>query len=158
MARIDDTVSAFLELEAALLKELDAVEAERAAIRRLDGAALFARAESRTAFNEHLDTLLTRARAHLNGLCADANADASTLEALECAAPDVGARARAAVDRAKAAGRKLDTVQRFNRDVTQRALDLVRRLSQRLPTTGAAYGRGGGAAAPPRALTHSRTA
>lgn len=158
MARIDDAVTAFLGLEAALLEELAAVEAERVAIRRLDGPALFARAESRTAFNERLDALLTKARGLLRDVCVEHGADGETLEALECAAPEVGARARAAVDRAKGAARRLDATQRFNRDVTERALDLVRRLAQRLPMTGAAYGRDGAAPALPRALTHSRTA
>jgi len=158
MARIDDAVAAFLELEAALLEELSAVEAEREAIRRLDGPALLARAASRSAFNERLDALLRRARGLLRDVCVEHRADGETLEALECAAPEVGARARAAVERAKAAARRLDATQQFNRDVTERALDLVRRLAQRLPMTGAAYGRDGAATAPPRALTLSRTA
>ncbi|MEW6433352.1 MAG: flagellar export chaperone FlgN [Myxococcota bacterium] len=158
MARIDDTVAAFLELEAALLDELEAVKAERESIRRLDGPALLARAESRAAFNERLEALLATARGFLRDVCVEAKADGQTLEALECAAPEAGARARAAVERAKAAARRLDAVQRLNRDVTERALDLVRRLSQRLPLSGAAYGRDGAASALPRALTHSRTA
>jgi len=158
MARIDDAVSAFLELETALLEELASVDAERVAIRRLDGPALFARAESREAFNARLEALLTRARGFLQDACVEHGAQAATLEALETASPDVGARARAAVDRAKAAARRVDETQRFNRDVTQRALDLVRRLTQRLPISGAAYGRDGAASALPRALTHSRSA
>jgi hypothetical protein len=158
MARIEDTVSAFLALEAALLEELANVELEREALRRLDGPALFARAEARTAFNERLEALLAQARGALVDTCAERGAPEGTLEALEHAAPADGARVRAASERAKAAGRRLEALQRFNRDVTERALDLVRRLSQRLPVTGAAYGRGGGAAALPRALTHSRTA
>lgn len=158
MARVDDTVSAFLELEAALLDEVASTEAEREALRRLDGPALFARAEARQAFNERLDALLTRARGYLRDACVEANAGAETLESLDCAAPLDGARVRAAVDRARAAARRLDGVQRLNRDVTQRALDLVRRLSQRLPRSGAAYARDGSAAELPRALTHSRSA
>ncbi|MCC6335710.1 MAG: hypothetical protein IT380_17170 [Myxococcales bacterium] len=155
---LEATVSAFLELEAALLDELDAVKAEREWIRRLDGPRLLARAEARTAFNAHLTQLLACARGRLRDLCVVVRADGETLEALECAAPEPGARVRAAVERSKAAARRLDELQRFNRGVTERALDLVRRLTQRLPVQGAAYGRTGTATSLPRAVTLSRSA
>lgn len=158
MPLLDATITAFLKLEAALVDELAAVGDERELIRRLDGPKLLARAEQRDAFNARLSELLSDARGRLRDLCVEAGADGETLEALECAAPEVGAQARAAIERAKAAARQLDEQQRFNRDVTARALDLVRRLSQRLPVTGAAYGRSGAAAALPRAVTHSRSA
>lgn len=158
MARIDDTVSAFLELEAELRDELAAVESEREAIRQLNGPALFARAEARAAFNARVEALLSRARGCLRDACVEVGANGETFEALECAAPTAAARVRAALERARVAARQLDAVQHWNRDVTRRALDLVRRLNQRLPRTGAAYGRDGASTALPRALTHSRTA
>ncbi|MEW5738128.1 MAG: flagellar export chaperone FlgN [Myxococcota bacterium] len=158
MPLLEATVSAFLELEAALLDELGAVKAEREWLRRLDGPRLLQRAEARDAFNARLARLLAAARGRLRDLCVEARADGETLEALECAAPEAGARVRAAVERSKVAARRLDELQRFNRDVTQRALDLVKRLSQRLPVKGAAYSRTGAATSLPRAVTHSRSA
>jgi hypothetical protein len=158
MSLLEATIASFLRLEAALADELAGVASERELIRRLDGPGLLARVQGREAFNARLSELLAEARGRLADLCVEAGAEGSTLEALERANPEVGARARAAVERAKAAARALDECQRFNRDVTVRALDLVRRLSQRLPVTGAAYGRTGAAVALPRAVTHSRSA
>lgn len=158
MRFLSETLSSFAQLEEALTGELGRIERERELLRRLDSERLFESAAEGMRFNERLGGLLAHAQASLAGLCEALGAEASTVEALERAAPTVAAPVRLAVDAAKAAGRRLELAQAFNRDVTARALSLVRALEQRLPVTGAAYGRAGRVVSSGRAITTSRRA
>lgn len=157
-AHLDATVSAFSTLATMLESELGQVLAQRELLRKVDGEALLTHAQLQQAFNEELCAQLSTAKAALSALCRTHGARVETLEALEAAAPLVAKGARVAVEKAKAAGKRLDEAQKFNRDVTQRALRLVQLLNQRIPVTAAAYGRHGAAAPLPKAVTTSRRA
>lgn len=158
MRLLAETLTSFAALEEALQGELKRIERERELLRRLDAVNLLESSVEGTRFNERLHELLVRAQASLAALCADAGADAPTSDSLARVAPALAARVKTAVDGAKLAGRRLQLAQAFNRDVTARALALVRSLEQRLPVNGAAYGRQGAAVSSTRAVTTSRRA
>ncbi|MBL8918651.1 MAG: hypothetical protein JNJ54_07325 [Myxococcaceae bacterium] len=158
MTLLAETLTSFAALEEALLGELTRIEKEREFLRRLDTVHLLESTLEGTRFNERLHELLQKAQAALGALCTEAGAEAPNAEALARVAPEPGASVQAAVDAAKLAGGRLQHAQDFNREVTTRALALVRSLEQRLPANGAAYGRHGVALSPGRAVTTSRRA
>jgi hypothetical protein len=158
MRLLAETLTSFARLEEALQGELERVERERELLRRLDAANLLESSTEGTRFAERLHELLSHAQASLAALCADVGAGEASAASLARVDPALGARVKTAVDGAKLAGRRLRLAQSFNRDVTARALALVRSLEQRLPVKGAAYGRQGTAVSSGRAVTTSRRA
>lgn len=158
MSLLTETLTSFAALEEALKGELTRIEKERDLLRRLDTVHLMESTLEGTRFNEHLHTLLQQAQASLAALCTESGAEAPNADALARVSPGPGAQVQEAVNAAKLAGSRLQHAQDFNREVTTRALALVRSLEQRLPANGAAYGKHGGALSSGRAVTTSRRA
>ena len=146
------TLAAFRDVEEALALELGRTLGARHELRHLVPARLLQRAAEREAFDESLRQLLGRAQAALHQLCQ------GDVDALTRREPGEGKEVAAAIAAAKRAAASLRQADALDRGIAQRALAVVRTLSNRLPSPGAAYGPRGAPTAPEKATTTRRTA
>jgi len=151
------TLEAFDRLHSTLRESIALAEQERESLRHLEVTALLSAAAARASLVERLGQQLASGHSALASLSQACGAD-GTLAGLERQNPEIGARVRTAVERAKAAARDLNRADTFNHALARSASRLLRGMASRLPARGRSYD-GAGAAAPlPPLATRSTTA
>jgi hypothetical protein len=152
---LEAALGAAARLRDALAAEVDRSRAERALLKRLDGAALLERAAERARFLEQAarhEREMAGALAQAAGLL---GLPEVTVARLQAAAPGPGARLAGLLSDIRALAGALREIDQLNASLARRALSCVRGYVEALAPVPRAYERGGLRAAGPALATVS---